>query len=120
MTYFSFSLSEDFTNFVRKYVKRERPNGSDLRSLPSGHATGAGASSAILRRNVDELGMNNAWGKVVSGVNSTLAAGVLWARVEANAHNTTDVLLGYSVGSFVSGFIFDSLMNLDPTEHVTI
>lgn len=120
VSFFSMSLAEDFNNNVRKYVKRERPNGSDLRSLPSGHSTTAGASAAVFRKNMDHVGLDQNWLRVVNGLNTTLAAGVLWARVEAKAHYPTDVLMGYSVGNFISGFIFDSLMNLEPNEYVTL
>lgn len=120
VSFFSMSLAEDFNNSVRKYVKRERPNGKDMRSLPSGHSTTAGASSAVLRKNMDHVGMDQNWLRVVNGLNTTLAAGVLWARVEAKAHYPTDVLMGYSVGNFISGLIFDSLMNLDPNEYISL
>lgn len=120
VTFLSMSLAEDFNNNVRKYVKRERPNGSDMRSLPSGHATSAGSSTAVLRRNMSNVGLDDNWYRVVNGLNTTLAAGVMWARVEAKAHYTTDVLMGYSVGNFISGFIFDSLMNLEPEENISL
>lgn len=116
----SLASSEMFNNSVRQFVKRERPNGRDMRSLPSGHATVAGANAAILRRNVETSGMNPTLISIANGVNTTLAAGVLWARVEAKAHYTTDVLVGYGVGNFVSGFLFDSLMNLEPNETVSL
>lgn len=40
----------------------------------------------------------------------------MWARVEGKRHYLTDSLTGYSIGYFVSGFLYDSLMNLEDHE----
>ena len=120
VTYFSINGAEDFNNNTRKYIKRERPNKSDKRSFPSGHATRGGASNVVLNRNINATRISDGWKTSINTVNTGLSMGMLWSRVEAKAHYTTDVLMGYAVGNFVSGFIFDSLMNLDPNESISV
>lgn len=120
VSYVSINASEDVNNNLRKTIKRERPSGSDFRSMPSGHATRAGGSEAVLHRNVNSMKIDNEWKYAVNGLNTAIAAGSLWARVEANAHYPTDVLIGYSLGHFISGFIFDSIMDLDKDETICL
>ncbi|MCM2350516.1 MAG: hypothetical protein NDI69_10890 [Bacteriovoracaceae bacterium] len=56
----------------------------------------------------------------IKAANTTLAAGTLWARPEGQRHYPSDVLVGYALGTFLSGFIYDSLMNLDSDESFSI
>jgi hypothetical protein len=42
-----------------------------------------------------------------------IAVGTGWARVEANKHNPSDVLVGYALGHFLSAFINDAFLGLD-------
>lgn len=120
VTYFSVNLAEDFNNNIRKPVSRMRPNKSDRRSFPSGHATRTGASNAVLQRNIDAANLGESATTSLHWVNGISAAGMMWSRVEAKAHYPTDVLVGYSLGYFVSGFIFDVFMNLEANETVAI
>lgn len=114
--YGSTKLGIDTTNNIRKFARRQRPNESDHRSFPSGHATSAGSQRAVASRNLQHIEMPPLFQKSLQLVTSTAAAGTLWARVEARAHYPTDVLVGYSVGSFISGIIYDTFMNLSPNE----
>lgn len=96
--------------------KRQRPNKDDYRSFPSGHATKAGTSSMMTSKHLDAIPMDNYLRTGIKTVNTLAAAGVLYARVENKAHYPSDVLVGYSLGAFLSGVVYDSLINYDP-EH---
>ncbi|WPU64555.1 phosphatase PAP2 family protein [Peredibacter starrii] len=96
--------------------KRQRPNKEDYRSFPSGHATKAGTSSMMTSKHLDAIPMDNNLRFGLKTVNTMAAAGVMYARVENKAHYPSDVLVGYSLGAFLSGVFYDSLINYDP-EH---
>lgn len=95
---------------------RERPNKADHRSFPSGHSTQAGTRNTLTSKNLDHIPMSESLRTGFKAVNNTLAAGVLWGRLEAKRHYPSDVLTGYALGSFISGFIYDAVMNLDDPE----
>lgn len=101
---------------LRSFIHRRRPDHSDHRSLPSGHATEASTSRALIARNLDSSRIDESAKKVVNAVNGAITGAVMWARVEARRHYPSDVLAGYSVGYFVSSVIYDSLMNLESNQ----
>lgn len=101
---------------VRKVVKRQRPNKMDLKSLPSGHAAEAGSRRAIIGKGLESVDMNSDLRFGVNAINTSMAIGTLWARVEGKRHYPSDVMLGYAFGSFISGVVYDTLINLDPNE----
>ncbi len=102
---------------VRKVVHRKRPNNMDYKSLPSGHAAEAGSRRAIIGKGVEAIDMAPAQLKVgINVLNTAMSMGTVWARVEGKRHYPTDVLAGYAFGSFVSGVVYDTLMNLDSSQ----
>lgn len=101
---------------ISKYAKRLRPNRQDHLSFPSGHSTQAGARNMLISKNLDEIDMHRYLRTGLKTINTGLAGTVLLARIEAKRHYPSDVLMGYSIGSFFSGFVYDTLMNYDP-EH---
>ena len=74
---------------LKHIVKRERPDGSDLKSFPSGHAAVAFWGAEVVR---EEYGWG--WG---AGAYA-LAAGVSVLRVYHQQHWETDVLAGAAIG----------------------
>lgn len=100
--------------------KRQRPNKDDYRSFPSGHATKAGTSSMMTSKHLDVIPMDKSLRTGIKTVNTLAAAAVLYARVENKAHYPSDVLVGYSLGAFISGVIYDSLINYDPEHPETL
>lgn len=105
---------------VRKVVKRQRPNKIDLKSLPSGHASEAGSRRVIIGKGIDSIDMDPNLRFGVNALNTSMAIGTLWARVEGKRHYPSDVMLGYAFGSFISGVVYDSLINLDANETFVI
>lgn len=100
--------------------KRQRPNKYDHRSFPSGHSNEAGSRNALIRKNLESVDANETFKTSLNVVNTSIAGGTLWARLEGQNHYPTDVLVGYAFGTFLSGFIYDSIMNLDESESLVI
>lgn len=116
VVYASYSQARAANNIIRNGFPRERPNKQDFESFPSGHAATASAGRTLSSKNIATIQMNEELRSAVNIANTSIAVGALWARVEGKSHYPTDVLVGYSVGHFISGFIYDSLMNLSPDE----
>lgn len=115
------SQSTHYTrNQIAKTFRRQRPNLEDRMSFPSGHSTEAASRNMLVSKNLDAMEINSYLRTGIKAANTTLAAGTLWARLEGQRHYPSDVLVGYALGSFLSGFIYDSLMNLDSNESISI
>ena len=82
-------LGQAYTQALKFTVGRERPDGSNSQSFPSGHSASAFATATVLQRY---------YGWWV-GVPATVAAGyVATARVHDNKHYLSDVIFGGAVG----------------------
>jgi len=109
------------TSGLKSMTDRERPNGLNLRSFPSGHATTASAQAQLACYNLSRSGggpasaqaqlacynlSRSGGGPMVSrglcraGQGAAVLTG--WARVEAGMHYPSDVLVGWALGRFVT------------------
>jgi membrane-associated phospholipid phosphatase len=85
-------LNTAITGATKNIVGRERPNGENSRSFPSGHTSTSFTWATVLQRNYG-------W-KV--GAPAYLAASYVGAtRLEENAHHLTDVFAGAAIGYIV-------------------
>lgn len=105
---------------LAKAAHRRRPNKSDFRSFPSGHSTDAASRNMINSKNLDYIDMSDDLRFGIKSANTLMASGTLWARLEGKRHFPSDVLCGYALGSFLSGFIYDALMNMNPDESFVV
>ena len=82
-------LSQIYVQAIKYTARRERPDGSNTQSFPSGHSASAFATATVLQRHYG-------W-KV--GVPATIAAAyVATARVHDNKHYLSDVIFGGAMG----------------------
>jgi hypothetical protein len=82
-------LSQAYVQALKFTVQRERPDGSNNVSFPSGHSASAFATATVLQRHYG-------W---KAGVPATvLAAYVATARVHDNKHYLSDVVFGAAMG----------------------
>jgi membrane-associated phospholipid phosphatase len=82
-------LSQGYVQALKYTVRRERPNGENRQSFPSGHSASAFATASVLQRHYG-------W-KV--GVPAMILAGyVATARVHDNKHYVSDVIFGGAIG----------------------
>ena len=71
-------------------VHRERPDGSDHQSFPSGHAAVTFATATVIERHLG-------WRKAVLGY--AIATYVAMSRIHDNKHYLSDVVFGAAVGT---------------------
>jgi len=80
------------TWLIKEMTARERPNGNDKRSFPSGHTSGSFTVAAV---------METLYGKHV-GSAAYLLAGLVGAhRIHDDKHWLTDVIAGATLGTVV-------------------
>jgi len=82
-------LSQVYVQALKFTVRRERPDGSDNLSFPSGHSASAFATAGVLQHHYG-------WKAGVPA--SIVAAYVATARVHDNKHYLSDVIFGASMG----------------------
>jgi hypothetical protein len=86
----SIAAAQGVTQLLKRLIRKERPDGSNNRSFPSGHtATAFAAASSIMERRGPDEGLP-AMG--IAGLVGT-------ARVQARKHDWADVAAGAAIGS---------------------
>ena len=112
-------VASELTSLGKSGFGRQRPDNSDDRSLPSGHASAAFAYTTLARRNVDAMNVPEA-ARVGLDIGLVgLSAGSAWARVEAGKHYPSDVLVGAALGAFVARFVDDAFLDVQGGARLT-
>lgn len=106
------TLSGATTAALKSGTDRLRPDGSDRRSFPSGHASGAAVRAALASRHLEHAPLAPAARPALDLGLDAVAAGTAWARVEAGVHYPADALFGMALGRFVGLWLNDAF--LDP------
>lgn len=88
----AFLVNWAWTSAVKSTVGRERPNGQDHKSFPSGHASNAFALAAVAERHYG-------WKAGVPAY--LLASAVAASRLQRNKHYLSDVVAGATLGYLV-------------------
>lgn len=105
-------LTGSLTNLIKDAADRERPDRSSERSFPSGHTSGASSAATLANRNVQWIDSLEPWRPAIVTINTATVGAVAWARVEAQKHFPSDVLVGAALGHFISAFVHDAFLNL--------
>ena len=112
-------LNNLLTSGLKSATGRERPDGSDDRSFPSGHSSQAWTRTTLACRNVDQVpSLANGWGVALKTSFRVIAAGTSWARVEGGVHYPSDVIAGALLGALSAylvvkkGRFFDPVISL--------
>jgi len=107
-------LTAGATSAIKSLVDRERPDGSNTRSFPSGHASQSFTMARMACLNVAELpGLSRGWRITLETSFMTLAGATAWSRVEGGKHYPSDVLVGAALGNFVAVFVHDAFLPSD-------
>jgi len=88
----AFLINAGYTTLLKEVVHRERPNGEDHLSFPSGHASNAFALAAVAERH---------YGWKAGLPAYTLASLVAVSRLQRNKHYLSDVMAGATLGYIV-------------------
>jgi len=88
----AFLINAGYTTLLKEVVQRERPNGEDNLSFPSGHASNAFALAAVAERH---------YGWKAGVPVYTLASLVAVSRLQRNKHYLSDVMAGATLGYIV-------------------
>ncbi len=89
---------------LKPITGRDRPNGVDDRSLPSGHSMTAFSASRMTSANLRAFDLEESTRWWLDAGLTAMAAGTAWARVEAAQHYPVDVLAGAALGNFIAVF----------------
>lgn len=89
------------TDLLKDASERMRPDGSDDRSFPSGHASRASVTATLGADQAHERFDEGGAATAVDVAFLTAAFGTGWARVEAGKHHPSDVLAGYALGRWI-------------------
>ena len=121
--YSSFLMAPALTYLVNRVLKdstgRMRPDSSNDLSFPSAHAS----LSSSLNEEFYHSGKLVYSEGVTNGIyafNEVMVGSVAWARLEARRHHITDVLVGYSLGKFLSHFFHAYFFNEDEQVKLTL
>ena len=109
-------LNGGVTTVLKNWSDRTRPDGSDRKSFPSGHSSFATLSATLAARNLQSIEMGAHYRRAMRIGFGVFAWGTAWARVEANVHYPSDVLVGAALGHFVATFINDAFIGLDESD----
>lgn len=108
------------TSEVKHATGRERPNSVNHSSFPSGHTSTAFAAAALTSENLKSLSLAPTTETAIRAGLYTFATGTAWARVEAEMHYATDVMVGAAVGNFFSRFIHDAFLGLNSNKQIKL
>jgi hypothetical protein len=109
----AWGLTAGATDLLKGGLARTRPDGSEKRSLPSGHTSAAASFTTLARYNIRMLSLPSMGAAAMKMGVAGIAAGTAWATIEANRHYPSDVLSGYALGHFLSTFINDAFLGTD-------
>ncbi len=110
--YAAFLGARKTTNILKDVTNRTRPDQSDDKSFPSGHATEAFSFATLANRNLDHVSLPENIRITLQVANILLAGGVAWARIEADKHYPSDVLAAAALSNFICNFMHDIFLGL--------
>jgi membrane-associated phospholipid phosphatase len=110
----AFAATAGVTSGLKSLTSRERPDGSDDDSFPSGHASTAAVFGTLTVRNLQSIDVSSAMRTTLEIGAGAMTAGTAWARVEAGRHYASDVLVGIALGNFMGAFFTEAFLGLKP------
>jgi PAP2 superfamily protein len=99
------------TNALKGATDRERPNGADRESFPSGHASAAAVHGQLAKSNLEFIPLSPGVRCAADIGIDAVVIGTGWARVEAGWHYPSDVLVGMALGTFLASFTTQAFLS---------
>ncbi|MBX9873142.1 MAG: phosphatase PAP2 family protein [Burkholderiaceae bacterium] len=97
-------VTSKLTGDLKDGTSRMRPNGAGETSMPSDHATRVSLYNTMSVYNLQRMGWSAQNVERAQLGLDVLAGTTAWARVEANQHYPSDVLVGLGLGHFMGSF----------------
>jgi membrane-associated phospholipid phosphatase len=114
------TLNYGIVSIIKNKSGRLRPDDSDLESLPSGHSSISSGMSRLINNNLNNSTyFSPSTSNTIKILSLTTASTIAWARVEAKKHHLSDVLLGHSIGVFVTDFLYNVFIQKQEALHVS-
>lgn len=110
----AFAVTAGITEGLKVATSRERPNGNDDKSLPSGHAANAAVFNTLTVHNLRAIDMNSRLRTTLEVGAGAVTVGTAWARVESGDHYPSDVLVGMALGNFVGALFAQVFLGREP------
>lgn len=108
------------TRSLKQAVGRERPNGRDDESFPSGHTSSSAVHTRLASRNLRSIDMSEGARQSLDVGLYAVTIGTSWARIEAGWHFPADTLFSMAVGNFMASFVNDAFLGLDASPAASI
>ncbi|HEX9773270.1 MAG TPA: phosphatase PAP2 family protein [Steroidobacteraceae bacterium] len=102
------------TRGLKTTFDRERPNGTEDESFPSGHTSSSAVHTRLASRNLRWIEMSTAMRRTLDVGLTGLTLGTSWARIEAGFHFPSDTLFSMALGNFVASFVNDAFLGAGP------
>jgi membrane-associated phospholipid phosphatase len=107
------------TRSLKTSIGRERPNGRDDESFPSGHTSSSAVHTRLASRNLRSIDMSAGTRRSLDIGLYALTIGTSWSRIEAGWHYPADTLFSMALGNFMASFVNDAFLGLDASLTVT-
>ena len=104
------------TQVLKSTADRERPNGLDAESFPSGHTSSSAVHTRLASRNLQAIPISTSTRRGLDAGLYGLTIGTSWARIEAGWHFPSDTLFSMALGNFIGSFVNDAFMGLDSAD----
>jgi hypothetical protein len=104
------ALTSITTRELKKATGRERPDGSDTESFPSGHVSRSAVFTQLASRNLQYFDISRGTRTALDVGLDSLTIATAWARIEAGAHFPSDTLFGMALGNFFGAFVNDAFL----------
>lgn len=101
------------TQGLKSAAGRERPNGADHESFPSGHTAVAAVHGRLAAINLRSIDLRPGTRRLLDVGIDAITIGTSWARIEAGWHYPSDTLVSASLGAFFASFHSDAFLGLD-------
>jgi membrane-associated phospholipid phosphatase len=98
------------TSGMKAAAGRERPNGADDESFPSGHTAVAAVHDRLAALNLRAMGLEPRTRRLWSAGLDAITIGTSWARIEAGWHFPSDTLVSASMGAFFAQFYDEAFL----------
>jgi PAP2 superfamily len=110
------SATSQLTGQLKRSADRERPNGLEDESFPSGHTSSSAVHTRLASENLESIDMSRRTRRVLDVGLTAMTIGTSWARIEAGWHYPSDTLFSMALGNFIASFVNDAFLGLEDSK----